>query len=160
MFNKLIPWKRHHNSNSDSFSLRYDDDPISNLRREFDNMLSHVWSEGGFGRNMSSDLFRSSVDFDEDDKEYVVTAELPGYDPEDIDVNVSGNLLTVRAEHKQETKRKNGRLHRYGSFYQSFTLPAGVKPDAIDARYHSGLLEVHLPKDKTTPSKRIAVTSS
>ena len=102
----------------------------------------------------------SSVEFDENDKEYVMTADLPGFDPDDLDVKVSGNVLTVKAEHKEETNGDQGRLHRFGRFYESFTLPTGVKADAIDARYHSGVLEVHVPKDDSAPSKRIEVNAA
>jgi HSP20 family protein len=159
MFDKLIPWKRNHQS-SDSLSVRHDDDPITVLRRDFDSLLSRLWDDSGLWRREGRNWLASPLEFDENEKAYVMTAELPGFNPSDIDVKVSGNLLTVRAEHKEESDGGNGRLRRYGSFYESFTLPAGVKADAIDARYQNGVLEVHVPKDDSAPAKRIKVKAA
>jgi HSP20 family protein len=75
-------------------------------------------------------------------------------------IKVSGNVLTLRAEHKEEGKEENGSYRRYGSFSETFTLPGGVLPDKIDASYHSGVLEVHLPKSEECQAKRIPVTAA
>ena len=83
-------------------------------------------------------LLRSSVDLDENEKEYVMTADPPGFEPDEIYVKVSGNTLTVRAEHNEETIGKNGHTRRYGSSYESFTLPAGVKSEAVGSVLSSG----------------------
>jgi HSP20 family protein len=72
-------------------------------------------------------------------------------------VQVSGNILTVSAEHREDTK-KHG--YRYGRYQRSFTLPAGAEADKIDARYHNGVLELHLPKDKEFLGRKIAVKSA
>ena len=65
--------------------------------------------------------------------------------------------MTVRAEHKDESKEKNGGCYRYGSFCQSITLPAGVDETNINARYHSGVIELHLPKSEKARARRIPV---
>ncbi|MHB8864868.1 MAG: Hsp20/alpha crystallin family protein [Pirellulaceae bacterium] len=93
------------------------------------------------------------------EKEYVVHAELPGFEPEDFEIKTSGNLLTVRAEHKETKEQDGGSSYRYGSFSRSFTLPEGVDCDNIDASYHSGVLNVRLPKTEQAQAKRIPVTS-
>lgn len=105
-------------------------------------------------------MARPFGNLDENENEYVPSAEMPGFEPEEIDVKISGNVLTVKADHKEESKSKNGRSSRYSSFHQSFTLPTGVKSDQIDATYHSDVLELHLPKDESTPTKRIAVNAA
>ena len=88
-------------------------------------------------------------------------AELPGFEPEDFDIKVTGDMLTVRAEHKDEKKEKNGgSSYHYGSFTRSFSLPHGVNEQNIDARYHSGVLELRLPKTAEVCSKRIEVKSA
>ena len=102
-------------------------------------------------------MLGSHVKFDDDENEYVLRAELPGFESDDIDVKVSGNVLTIKAEHKEEGKEENGNSHRYGSFYESFTVPQGVIGDEIDAKYHSGVLELHLPKSEKCKGKRIEV---
>lgn len=150
MLNKLIPWKR----NDGELKVRHDNGhPIARLRNDFENLWDR-WMDD-FAGGLSS-----PVEFDDEEKEYVMRAELPGYEPEDIDVKVSGNVLTIRAAHKEEGKQKNGSYKRYGSFYESFTLPRGIHEDQIDARYHSGVLEVHVPKSEDCQTKRIAVKSA
>lgn len=160
MFDKLIPWKRSNHGNGHRLGLHHDDDSLSVLRRDFENLLGRFWEEAGPGRSTSQGWLSGQIDLDENEREYVLTADLPGFDPNDIDVKVSGNVLTVKAEHKEESNDKHGRLRRYGSFYESFSLPTGVKADAIDARYHSGVLELVVPKDEATPSKRIEVKAA
>lgn len=150
MFDKLIPWKR----NNGALKVRQDDlHPIAKLRNDFESVWDRWLDDMGVGLS-------SRVNFNDDEKEYVMRAELPGFEPEDIDIKVSGNVLTVRAEHTEEGKEKNGNFKRYGSFYESYTLPRGVREDRIDARYHSGVLEVHLPKSEECQTKRIAVKSA
>lgn len=85
------------------------------------------------------------------------SAELPGFEPKDFDVKVSGNMLTVRGEHRHEEKEKGSSRARYGQFCRTFTLPYGVDEQKIDARYHSGVLEIHLPKTEQAQGKRIPV---
>ncbi|GAA5505474.1 Hsp20/alpha crystallin family protein [Novipirellula caenicola] len=152
MFDKLIPWKRRNDDRGHSLTVGHDDDPITALRRDFDNLLSRFWNE--------DPLSRSFAHFDENENEYVMSAEMPGFEPDEIDIKVSGNVLTVKAEHKQESKSKNGSSYHYGSYQQSFALPAGVKDDQIDANYHSGVLQIRLPKDESRPSKRIEVKAA
>ncbi len=91
----------------------------------------------------------------------VVRAEVPGFEPGEVDVQVSGNLLTVKAEKKEEKKGKDGdgryEERRYRTFHQSVTLPPGTDPGKIEARYKNGLLEVHVPKSEQAKGKRIPV---
>ena len=66
----------------------------------------------------------------------------------------------MRAEHKDEKREKNGGSHyRYGSFSRTVALPHGVDEEKIEARYHSGVLELHLPKTEQGQGKRIEVKS-
>jgi HSP20 family protein len=156
MFDRLIPWKKRSES-SDGLSLQKNEDSFTALRRDFDSLLSRFWDEGSFGSFDSGGLFRSSVDLDENENEYVMTAEMPGFEPSEIDVKVSGNTLTIRAEHNEESNGKHGRTRRYGSRHESFTLPTGVKSEAVEASYRNGVLKIHVPKDESVQSKRIEV---
>ncbi len=81
-------------------------------------------------------------DFVEDGK-YVVRAELPGVDPErDLEVTVSGGILTIKAERREESNGKHRSEFHYGTFSRSMTLPAGADEDHIEALYGHGILEV------------------
>ena len=145
MLDKLIPWKR----NGGEVKVQNDDYPLTRFRQEFDDLWDRFWSD--------SSLLGSGIEMDDNDKEYVVRAEVPGFSAEEIDVKVSGNVLTLAAEQKEESSEKNGSFSRYGSFHKSFTLPQGVLTDKIDADYHNGVLELHLPKSEECKPKRIAV---
>ena len=77
---------------------------------------------------------------------YVLRAELPGVDPDkDIEVEVTGDVLTIRGRRQEEKRDKNHSEFRYGSFTRSVPLPAGCEPSAVAANYSDGVLEVRVP---------------
>ena len=91
-----------------------------------------------------------AVDITETDKAYEVTAELPGMDERNIDVKISDGVLTIKGEKKEETEEKKKDYYlserHFGSFQRSFTVPAGVDSDKIEANFKNGILPVSLPK--------------
>ena len=91
-----------------------------------------------------------AIDFSEDDKAYHIAAELPGMTEKDIDVNLSGDTLTIKGEKRDEREEKTKNYHlserRYGSFQRAFTVPEGVDRDNIDASFSAGVLKLTLPK--------------
>jgi HSP20 family protein len=101
------------------------------------------------------------VDITEDDKEYVVKAEIPEMKKEDIKINVHDDVLTVSGERKYEKEEKGKKFHRveraYGSFMRSFTLPENADGSKISAEYKDGMLKVHLPKSEQAKKKTIEV---
>ena len=90
------------------------------------------------------------IDVKRKDDDIVVRAELPGIDPEQVDVEVTDGVLTIRGERRQEEKQEGEDWlvceSCYGSFERSLTIPEGVDPAAIKADYKDGILEVHVPK--------------
>lgn len=102
-----------------------------------------------------------AFDMVENEKEYVVSAELPGMDIKDIDVTLSDGLLTVKGEKRQEHEDKGEDYHRierrYGSFHRSFRIPGKIKMDGVDANYKDGILRLTLPKTKESQTKKIEV---
>jgi HSP20 family protein len=101
------------------------------------------------------------VDITEDDKEYVVKAEIPEMKKEDIKINVHDDVLTMSGERKYEKEEKGKKYHRveraYGSFMRSFALPEDADGSKISAEYKDGLLKVHLPKSEQAKKKAIEV---
>ena len=101
------------------------------------------------------------VDITEDDKEYVVKAEIPEMKKEDIKINVHDDVLTVSGERKYEKDEKGKKFHRveraYGSFMRSFTLPENADSSKINAEYKDGMLKIHLPKSEQAKKKAIDV---
>ena len=99
----------------------------------------------------------------EDREEIVARAELPGLRREDIDIELTGDTLTLEGERKfEDMQRKDSyvRIERaYGHFQRSFTIGVPVRHDAVKASYKDGLLEVHLPKSEETKPKKVQVTA-
>ena len=102
-----------------------------------------------------------AFDITENDKEFAVTAELPGIDIKDVEISISDGVLSVKGEKKHETEEKNEGYHRierrYGSFHRSFRIPGKVEPDKVDASYKDGILKVLLPKAEETETKKIEI---
>lgn len=101
------------------------------------------------------------VDISEDDKEYVVKAELPEMKKEEIKISVHDDVLSITGERKYEKEEKGKKYHRversYGSFMRSFTLPEDADGSKVHAEYKDGVLTVSLPKSEKAKPKSIEV---
>jgi len=102
-----------------------------------------------------------AFDISEADDHFVVKADLPGIDPKNLDISLTGNVLTIRGEKKEEREEKNERYYtierQFGSFSRSFMLPSDVKEDGIEASYRDGVLRVSIPKSQRAKQKKITV---
>lgn len=105
-----------------------------------------------------------SVDIIEDEKEYLVKADLPEVRKEDVKVTVKEDLLTITGERKFEKEEKGKKYHRiersYGNFVRSFTLPPGADGAKVSAEFKDGVLKVHLPKSEKAIAKPLEVKVS
>jgi HSP20 family protein len=101
------------------------------------------------------------VDITEDDKEYLIKAELPEVKKEDVKLTVQDDVLSISGERKYEKEEKGKKYHRveraYGSFLRSFTLPEDADGTKVSAEYKDGVLKVHLPKSEKAKPKSIEV---
>jgi HSP20 family protein len=100
-------------------------------------------------------------DLAENDSSYVIEAELPGADPDHVNVKTNNGILTIEAQ-KEETKFENNTKYHYqercsGSFRRSVRLPSNSDPDGITAHYSNGLLKVVIPKNAKSTSKQITI---
>ncbi|MBW1981750.1 MAG: Hsp20/alpha crystallin family protein [Deltaproteobacteria bacterium] len=104
-----------------------------------------------------------AFDVSETEEDVIVRAELPGMNSKDIDISLTGDVLTIRGEKKRESEDKRENYHRkertYGVFMRSFRLPVEVKNDAVDANYKDGVLTITLPKAEKHKPRRIKVAS-
>jgi HSP20 family protein len=102
-----------------------------------------------------------AVDITEDDKEWLVKADLPEVKKEDVKVTIENGVLTVTGERKLEKEEKNKKYHRiersYGSFLRSFTLPDAADGSKVSADFKDGVLTVHLPKGEKARPKAVEV---
>ena len=105
-----------------------------------------------------------AIDVTETDGQIEITAELPGLEEKDVQVNVADNVLTIRGEKKAEKEDKQKDYHvverSYGSFYRAFELPAGVDADKIKADISKGVLKVTVPKPAPKQAKKIDVKAA
>ena len=147
--------------------------PLGNLRREFDRMLEDFpwgWRRPlarspfdvePFWRGVSGFGALPAVDIGE--KEYEITAELPGMDESNIDVKFADGVLTIKGEKKEEKEEKKKDYYlserRFGSFQRSFPVPESVDANKIEAKFVNGVLTVRLPTSPEAQKneKRIAI---
>lgn len=133
------------------------------LRREMDNLFST------FSRDLSpSSLWRESKLFPllnviEKDDAYIVTAEIPGMQSEDLEIKIEGDTMTIKGERKPLELSSNESYHRKeratGVFQRSLTLPGNVDSENVSANYKYGVLRITLNKRKPPKSAQIAVTT-
>jgi HSP20 family protein len=135
--------------------------PFSALQQEIDRLFE------GFSRGFSGFPAREmmpSMDLSETDKEIEITAELPGLEEKDIQLNVADNVLTIRGEKKnerEETKKDYHLVERsYGSFTRAVQLPDGVNADGIKAVMSKGILKMTVPKPAPAQSKKIDIKAA
>jgi len=168
MFN-LIPWKRKRKEENGGEIATRESNPMARFREEVDSLFDRFFRDGpNFDRlwkgwpALTEGDWSLGWGFEVDDREneIVVQAEAPGFDPKDFDVQVSGNHLVIRAEHKQESKKKDELSYTYGTLHRVIPLPEGIEEDKIDARYRRGVLQVNVPKGERAKGKRIAVNTS
>lgn len=101
------------------------------------------------------------IDMYQTPNEVVVKAALPGVRPEEVDISVTGDVLTIKGEHKEEKEVKERdyllREHRYGAFSRSISIPIPVKSDKAEAVFENGILTLTLPKAEEVKPKQIKV---
>jgi HSP20 family protein len=117
----------------------------------------------GLGHEIAGFAFRPSIDLVREDGELVVTAEMPGMDPKDIEVTIEGDVLTIKGEktEKKEISEDDRYVHErsYGKFLRRISLPKGTSPDKMSAAYDKGVLTVHvaLPEESEPQTRQIPV---
>jgi HSP20 family protein len=98
------------------------------------------------------------------EEEAILSAEIPGINPADLDVTVNGDVLTLEGERKPVELGENDVCHRQersvGRFTRSVRLPFPVEGDAVEAQYRNGVVEIHLPREAATKPRKIAVQGS
>ena len=153
---------------SQSALSKVERDPFQTIRNEmnelFDRAFGHPLSlfrdphVPGF-EGKRDILLSPRIDIVENDNEFTMTAELPGVEEKDINLNIDKGTLSLSGEKRSETKSKKGEAHfmerHYGKFERSFTLPSTVDTDKIDAKFDKGVLKVTMRKRPgTAPATR------
>lgn len=135
---------------------------LISLREAMNNLLeeSFVRPRGGETSSGASGL---ALDVRERPEEFIVTASVPGVNPDDVEISILGDTLRIRGERKEETEQdgEDGRWlvreRRYGAFERSVSLPGLVKSDAAEADFKDGILTITLPKAEAAKVRTIPV---
>ncbi len=137
---------------------------IEKFRKEVDRLFERFFEwrppffRGGEGEWMPV------VDVSETSKEIIVKAELPGIEPDDIDVSITGHTVTIKGERKQEKEEEDENFHKiersYGMFSRSIQLPAEIDPDKVKATYKKGVLTLKMPKVKAETVKKVQIQTT
>jgi len=142
---KLIPRRR------ERTDLARRENPFELLNRNLSSLWENLsWPWAGW------DMEPWGFETEERENEVVLRAEVPGFEMSEMEVTLRDNALTVHAEHK-ESGDGEAKERRYARLERTMTLPAGIDTEKIEARYHNGILEVHLPRTPEAKPRRIEV---
>jgi HSP20 family protein len=157
-----IPWK---NKSAESQESRLW--PLANFRSEMNQLFDSYLREpfGSLSDTMNSwGRWAPSLDVSENDREVTVRAEIPGVDPNQIDITVTGDRLTISGEKKEMLENKDREVHhretRYGSFSRTLQLPTGVDAQKVSADYTNGVLTVTLQKTPSAKATKIPIKTN
>ena len=134
---------------------------LRTLQREMDDLFNMVFGRGAETWQTVANTWYPALDVARKGDNIVVHAELPGVDPKDVDITVTGNLLTIRGERKMEKKveEEDYFFHEIGkgTFERSITLPVDVSTENIKATYKNGMLEIKMPAEAAVKGKKIEI---
>ncbi|QJA05337.1 Hsp20/alpha crystallin family protein [Thermosulfurimonas marina] len=135
--------------------------PLQELRREIDRLWEEFFGRTRFPERWEGLEWVPAVDVSETEEAVVVRADVPGLDPEDLEITLSGNTLVIKGEKKKEQEEKKENFYRvervYGSFMRTVELPAEVEADKVEATYKNGVLKIVLPKKAEAKGRTIKV---
>jgi len=136
---------------------------LSSLQNEMNRVFNTFFdapTPGGNGGTLRR--WVPAMDLVETDDHFVLRADLPGLSEDDVDVTLENDVLTVSGQRKAETETREKGYYRVerasGSFRRSLSLPEGVDPDAIEANFDKGVLEVRIPKPEQRKPRKVAIT--
>jgi HSP20 family protein len=135
---------------------------LSSLQSDVNRLFNAFFDVPAGGNGTSVRRWVPAMDLAETDDHFVLRADLPGLAEEDVSIELEDNVLTVSGERKTEHQdRKEGyvRVERsFGTFSRSLTLPEGVEPDAIEASFDNGVLEVRIPQPEERKPRKVAIS--
>ena len=129
------------------------------------NRLFNTFFEAGPGQTGGQTAARRwlpAMDLVEDGDEFVLRADLPGLSEDDVNIELEDNVLTISGERKSEHEERSEGYYRLerasGSFSRSLTLPEGVDPEKVQARFDRGVLEVKIPKPEQVKPRKVTIS--
>jgi len=140
---------------------------LNQLQREFNRLGAQDPFSGELTGDDKSDVavsqWRPAVDIKEEKDRFLITADLPGVDPQEIEITMENGVLTLkgeRSEEKSEDRRDYKRVERMrGTFFRRFSLPDTADAERIEAKSRNGVLEIVVPKHEKVQPRRITVNN-
>lgn len=153
--NRLIPWKRNELQNGSTQVA-----PVSQVRLDWDRLFDRVLDDSWHPTNSTRGIL---LDLSETDEQIRLRAEVPGMSPDDLDISLSGDKLTLSGQKVDEDKsQEKGRYYserRFGAYKRAVKLPCAVDPENVVAEHHNGVVTVTLQKAEAVRPKRIEIKS-
>lgn len=144
-----------------SSNLPWNPANIGDIREAFDRLLGNPAEADQ--SNVVTSQWAPRVDIKEEDRRFVIYADIPGVDPERIEVSMEKGILTIKGERAVENREQNGKFTRlersHGVFYRRFALPDSADADGITAHGKDGVLEIVIPKKAETTPRRITINT-
>lgn len=140
---------------------------LLNIEKEFNRMFNLLGNrftaknDGEETNGYSIAEWSPLTDIYEDDDNFKLKIDLPGVKKEDVKISYVDGQLSISGERKQEDENKNSKYHRiertYGKYYRTFTLPAKIKEDQIEAQFKDGQLVINIPKSEEAKPKQLEI---
>jgi HSP20 family protein len=128
------------------------------IRKVFDRFFDN---EEGDQSDVVTSQWTPRVDIREEDKRFVILADVPGVEPKNIEIHMDKGILSIKGERRSESSETNGKLSRversHGVFYRRFALPDSADADGIRAEGRNGVLEISIPKKPESTPRRIEI---
>ena len=129
--------------------------------------MNHLFEEsflrpGAFGSEEA--MLNTPLDVYETDNTIVIKAAVPGVKPEDLDITITGDVLTIKGEYKEEQQQEQKRSYirqerRYGSFSRTLTLPTAIDSNNVNASFENGVLTLEMPKRQDVKPKSVKIAA-
>ena len=134
---------------------------MSSLQTEMNRLFNTVFEGPTASDQRGMRRWAPAMDVLENKDHFILRADLPGMAEEDVSIEVEDQTLTISGERKSESELKEEGFHRveraFGSFSRSLTLPKGVDPEAVEAAFDRGVLEVRIPKPEQPKPRKISI---
>ena len=119
----------------------------------------HFWKTTETTQRVDDSTFAPPCEIKDEEKSYAISLDIPGLKKDEIEIEVKDNQLHISGERKSVSEDTVLRSEkRYGRFSRVFTLPQNVNPDLIEASFADGVLDIYLPKEEKSQSKKISIS--
>jgi len=134
---------------------------INRLRRDMDRLFARLWDDFGMPHFQRPSRDIPFIDLSETEEHLICKGEIPGLNPEDLDISITHDILTIKGEMKKEFVKEHEHYHRmerrYESFSRSIQLPCRVMIEDVEATYREGIVTIIMPKCKQEITKKVKI---